>query len=264
MRLYPNPKINIGLYVVAERPDGFHNIETVFYPVKDIVDVIEMDRIASGVDFEVTNSKPICALEDNLCVKAFRLLQKECKFDGGVRIRLEKNIPMGGGLGGGSTDAAAVLKAVNQLYQLNLTLDELRQYAVRLGSDVPFFIDNIPAMGKGKGEILSPIPLDLSNKKISLIVPPFSMSTAEAYRILKSKPAPVDLSLLPQIPISEWKDKISNDFEQPLFIKFPILKKLKHFLYDIGAEYVSLSGSGSTVYAIGDEHYSVPSDFFNC
>lgn len=250
MHILSYPKINIGLYVVARRPDGYSNIETVFYPVAARHDVLDIERTAAGVEFAVKDGRYICATEDNLCVKAFRLLQQECGLDGGIRILLDKDIPMGGGLGGGSSNAAAVLKALNELYRLGLSEEELRHFGLQLGSDVPFFIASVPAFATGKGEMLEPIPLDLSQREIRLVCPPCSMSTAEAYRAVIPHPAPINLKKAITEPIENWKNLIFNDFEVPFFAKFPELRKVKDELYEQGAVYVSLSGSGSTIYGI--------------
>ena len=263
MVLHPNPKINIGLFVVAERADGFHDIETVFYPLTEPTDTLEIEPVEHGIDFAVTNAD-IGSEDNNLCVRAFRALQEACCFQGGVRMRLTKHIPVGAGLGGGSSDAAAVLNATNSIYGLKLNNEELRKIAAGIGSDVPFFIDNRPAFATGKGEKLIPIDLDLAGKRVSLIKPPFSMSTAEAYKAIESKPAPFDLRKLPHLPISEWKHLITNDFEKPLFEKFPVLAAAKERLYAVGADFVLLSGSGSALYAIGDNDYGLPSGFFGC
>ncbi|MBO4231937.1 MAG: 4-(cytidine 5'-diphospho)-2-C-methyl-D-erythritol kinase, partial [Bacteroidales bacterium] len=240
MVLYPNPKINIGLFVVAERVDGFHDIETVFYPLTEPTDTLEIEPVEHGIDFAVTNAD-IGSIDNNLCVRAFRALHEACGFKGGVRMRLTKHIPVGAGLGGGSSDAAAVLNATNSIYGLNLNSGELKEIAAGIGSDVPFFIDNRPAFATGKGEKLIPIDLDLAGKRVSLIKPPFSMSTAEAYKAIESKPAPFDLRQLSQLPISKWKQLITNDFEKPLFEKFPVLAAAKERLYAAGADFVLLS-----------------------
>ena len=263
MIVHPNPKINIGLFVVAEREDGFHDIETIFYPLQQPADTLEIEPVAHGIDFEVTNAD-IGSVDNNLCVKAFRMMQAACGFVGGVRMRLTKNIPVGAGLGGGSSDAAAVLKAANELYGQNLSDEELMELGAKIGSDVPFFIGNRPAFATGKGELMTPVDIDLSDKRITIVMPPFTMSTAEAYRLIVSRPAPFDLRKLSDVPLNEWKRVVENDFERPLYTRFPILAAAKERLYTEGADFVLLSGSGSALYAIGDKEYGLPSDYFCC
>jgi len=263
MVIFPTPKINIGLFIVAESADGYHDIETIFYPLRQPHDVLEIERADEGIDFEVTN----CSFDvrgENICVKAFRLLKERCGFGGGLKMRLTKNIPAGAGLGGGSADAAATINGINDLYDLHLDSEQMKRFAFELGSDVPFFIDGKPAFATHRGEIMTPIDLDLEGKKISLVVPPFSMSTAEAYGLVKSRTVPFDLRMLPQIPVARWKDFVGNDFEEVLFNKFPRLGDAKKELYSLGADFVLLTGSGSVIYAIGDEEYTLSDGFFDC
>lgn len=250
MIAYPNFKINIGLYITKKREDGFHNLETIFYPVDNEQDKICANRLESEVIFTINGADFDEDPSKNICVKAFKLLQKQ--FDlGGIRIELTKNIPSGAGLGGGSSDAAAILKMTNELYELHLSHAELINYATMLGSDVPFFIDNVPAYATGKGEILRPIELDLSGKTISIFKPDFSISTAEAYAHVHPRDRRTPLTELHNLPISEWKDKIENDFEDALFPIYPILSLIKAKYYELGAEFAALSGSGSALFAIG-------------
>lgn len=248
----PNFKINIGLFITKKRKDGFHDIETIFYPVYNQTDKIEMTASDDGVSLVVKNKIFTCSIENNLCVKAFRLLEKDFHLPG-VQINLTKNIPVGAGLGGGSADAAFSLKLLNEIFQLNLSNDKLKEYAVLLGSDVPFFIDNQPSFASGKGEVLETVALDLSNKIITVIKPPFSISTAEAYRNIIPREAPFSLKKIGTIPVEKWKNYIRNDFEESIFIQFPVLQEIKMALYDAGADYVSLTGSGSALYAISGQ-----------
>lgn len=249
MIVYPNFKINIGLNIVRKRADGYHDLQTVFYPVDTICDELEINKIGSGLRLTVQNVENLCADEDNLCVKAFRLLQKHYPIDG-VDIRLKKNIPFGAGLGGGSADAAFAIKVYNQLFNLDLTNEQLRQFVSQLGSDTAFFIDNSPAFAQGRGEIMKPINLDLSDYKIEIVKPEFSISTKEAYAGVTPHPAETDLMQSIQQPIEKWKTLIHNDFEDSLFVKYPQLQEMKQKFYDCGALYASLSGSGSAVYGI--------------
>lgn len=249
MITYPNFKINIGLNIVAKRADGFHELQTVFYPVDTLKDVLEINRIERGVQLSVRNVDNLCADEDNLCVKAFRLLQRQFDIDG-VDIKLTKNIPFGAGLGGGSADAAFALKMYNELFQLQLSSMELRDLAAQLGSDTAFFIENRPVYATGRGEIMTPLDLDLSAYKIEMIKPNFSISTKEAYAGVHPQQPAENLDMLICRPISEWKQFIHNDFEDSLFPKYPALQEIKDDFYARGAVYASMSGSGSAVYGI--------------
>lgn len=243
-------KINLGLYVTEKRKDGFHNLETIFYPVDLLCDTIEMessDKLLlemDGADFEV-------APEKNICVKAFRLLQERFALPG-AKFRLTKRIPSGAGLGGGSADAATVLKMTNELFNLQLSNQILKELAILLGSDVPFFIDPVPSYATGKGEILQPIEMDLSGKVISVFKPDFSVSTAAAYARIHPVAGRPCLTELVKKPFSQWKEWIVNDFETSLTPSFPVLSEIKSKFYELGADYASLSGSGSAVFAIAD------------
>ena len=245
-----NFKINLGLYVTEKRPDGFHNLETVFYPVENQHDTIDITP-ADEVTFEMVGGDFTTDPEKNLCVKAFRLLQARYGL-AGASIRLEKKIPSGAGLGGGSADAATVLKLTNELFNLHISNSLLKEYAATLGSDVAFFIDNVPSYATGKGEILSPIDLDLSGKVISIFKPEVSVSTAEAYANITPLPGRPSLKNLIREPIERWKYLIVNDFEKSVFQKFPILADIKNKYYELGADYAAMSGSGSALFAIAD------------
>ncbi|MEG2069936.1 MAG: 4-(cytidine 5'-diphospho)-2-C-methyl-D-erythritol kinase [Bacteroidales bacterium] len=246
---YPSFKINIGLNILQKREDGYHELETVFYPVHSQKDILEIKHIGKGVKLKVFNLDFLCEVEDNLCVKAFRLLQKDFPIDG-IEIILTKNIPVGAGLGGGSADAAFALKMYNNLFDLKLSVEKLQEYASQLGSDTVFFIENSPAFATGRGEIVTPIALDLSAYEIRIVKPDFSISTADAYAEVKPKFAYTPLRQAIQEPVHKWKDFIQNDFEDSLFKKYPILEEMKENLYHEGAVYASLSGSGSAIYGI--------------
>lgn len=259
MILYPNAKINIGLKVIRKRPDGFHDIETIFYPVRhpvDILEIVESDKVSVheyGLDFP---GKP----EDNICLKAYQLLKRDFNLPP-VAIYLHKNIPVGAGMGGGSSDASHTIIALDKMFGLNLTHDQKIQYASALGSDCPFFIINKPMLGKGRGEILSPVEIpDLSGYVIKLLFPPYFVSTAQAYKGIISREQKESegvefadtepLSKLVQLPVEKWKDFISNDFETTVFAHIPQLKRYKEELYSQGALYASMSGSGSSMFGI--------------
>lgn len=244
---FPNAKINIGLNVVEKRLDGFHNLETIFYPVNisDSVEILEGKELQFfSYGIEIPGD-----MESNLCVRAFRLLESGFKIPK-VQIHLLKNIPFGAGLGGGSADAAWVLKMLNQKFDLKLSHEKLEKYAAELGSDCAFFIRNSAQYASGRGEILEPIDLDLHKYTFALIKPNFGISTKEAFSGLVPKPSHQDLKKLVQQPIETWRGEIKNDFEESLFPKFPSLEKIKNLLYDRGAKYASMSGSGSTLFGI--------------
>ncbi|MCK3686372.1 4-(cytidine 5'-diphospho)-2-C-methyl-D-erythritol kinase [Maribellus sp. YY47] len=244
---FPNAKINIGLNVVSKRADGYHNLETVFYPVKlaDALELVESEKTAfssSGIQIDG-------APENNLVFKAYKLLQQ--KFDlPPVHLHLHKIIPFGAGLGGGSADAAFTLKMLNECFSLDLNEDQLEKYAANLGADCPFFIRNKPAFAHGIGDQFKPIELDLTNYELVLLKPECSVGTADAYRNIVPRKSEFDLQKIAQLPIEEWKHRIKNDFEKSVFPQYPQIESLKNLLYDMGALYASMSGSGSAVYGI--------------
>ncbi len=244
---FPNAKINIGLNVVEKRSDGFHNLETIFYPV-NIFDSLE---ILDSPKLQFTSYQlniPGDAL-DNLCVRAYQLLASKFNI-APVQIHLLKNIPFGAGLGGGSADAAWVLKMLNEKFELNISIKNLEKLAAELGSDCAFFIRNSAQFASGRGEILEPIDLDLQKYTFALIKPNFGISTKEAFLGLQPRASEQNLKELVKLPIEDWRGAIKNDFEKSLFPKFPVLEKIKMELYERGALYASMSGSGSTLYGI--------------
>jgi len=250
MIIFPNAKINIGLNITERRPDGYHNLETIFYPVKinDALEVIEADQLSiesSGLDIPGR-------MEDNLCVKGYHLLKKDHDVPP-VKIHLAKHIPIGAGLGGGSADAAFFIRLMNEKFELGLTIDEQLNYARRLGADCAFFIENQPVFAFEKGDEFETIKLDLSGYKIVLVMPNIHISTSEAYSGVK--PALVKQSLLELIyePISEWKNHIKNDFEANIFKNHLAIRGVKAALYEAGALYASMSGSGASVFGIFNE-----------
>ncbi|MCE4565559.1 4-(cytidine 5'-diphospho)-2-C-methyl-D-erythritol kinase [Maribellus sp. CM-23] len=244
---FPNAKINIGLNVVSKREDGYHNLETVFYPVKladalELVESAEPEFSASGIQIDG-------APESNLVFKAYHLLQQ--KFDlPPVHLHLHKVIPFGAGLGGGSADAAFTLKMLNEYFSLELKDDQLEKYAATLGADCPFFIRNKPTFAHGIGDQFEAVELDLSAYEIILLKPEFSVGTADAFRNIIPQKSDFDLRKLADLPIEEWKDRVKNDFEKSVFPQFPQIEALKNLLYENGAVYASMSGSGSAVYGI--------------
>lgn len=248
MTEHPNCKINIGLSVVERRSDGYHNLESVFYPV-GLCDDLEIERSAA-FSFSQNGIALDCDYSDNLCVKAYRLLQSEFPHIGPVSIRLSKRIPSGAGMGGGSADAAFTLKMLNTLFGLGLNNGQLQKYAARLGADCAFFIENKPVMAKGKGDEFEEIHLDLGGYRLLLVKPDVGVSTAEAYQSIVPAPAAFDLHKLGSTPMKDWKKLVTNDFEKGIFPKLPLLGEIKQQLYAHGALYASMSGSGSTVYGI--------------
>lgn len=265
MILKPLAKINIGLTITEKRPDGYHNIETIFYPIPlcDCLTVESTKAGASGqLDFLCDGIKLLGAeTDENLCCKAYRILNADYRLPS-TKIRLHKAIPAGAGLGGGSSDAAYTLRALNDLFQLNISVEELAQYASRLGSDCAFFLQNSPAFGTGKGDILEPIDLSLAGYYILLIKPPVFVSTSDAYSSVTPRKTQHHLPELIQAPVSEWRHTVFNDFEAPVFKKFPEINLIKEKLYDEGALYASLSGSGSTVYGIFDRKPDIITKLF--
>jgi len=247
MIIFPNAKINIGLNVINRRADGYHNLETIFYPIKinDALEIVESDKLS----FESSGLEIPGRVEDNLCIKGYHLLKKDFDLPP-VKIHLHKHIPIGAGLGGGSADAAFFIRLLNQNFNLGLSDDRMTDYARQLGADCAFFIQNKPVFAFDKGDEFEPIKLDLSNYKIVLVMPPVHVSTAEAYSGVK--PAPVKQSLMELIyrPVAEWKNYIKNDFEISVFKNHPEIRGVKAALYEAGAIYAAMSGSGASVFGI--------------
>lgn len=261
MIIYPNAKINLGLNITEKRPDGYHNIETVFYPI-GLTDVIELTQSETCTDYSFSSSGIAIDHdpEQNLIVKAYRLLQSEYEIPP-INITLIKRIPFGAGLGGGSSDAAFVLKGLNELFSLNLSIKRLEELASKLGADCPFFIQNKPIFASGIGNEFTAIDLSLRDCFLLLVKPDIHVSTPEAYSlVIPEKPK---ISLLESIkqPIEEWKNTIKNDFEESVFALHPQIGKIKQSLYDMGAIYASMSGSGSSVFGIFEKEPLYTSDF---
>lgn len=247
MVVFPNAKINLGLNVVARRADGYHDIETVFYPVAlcDALEVVPSDALALR-----TYGTPVAgACDDNLVVRAFRLLQRDFDLPNAT-IALLKKIPMGAGLGGGSSDAAFMLKLLNAQFGLGLTDDRLERYAAQLGADCAFFVRNKPVFAEGIGDRFSDIALPLAGWHIWLVKPDVHVATAEAYAHIACKRWAVPLREALQRPVTEWCNGVFNDFEANVFARHPVLADIKQRLYDSGAAYAAMSGSGSTIYGL--------------
>ena len=251
MVFFPNAKINLGLNVIQKREDGFHDIETVLLPVA-IHDILEIVPSGSGKTVLETSGLKLPGNEaENLCLRAFHLLENELKIPP-VLIHLHKVIPMGAGLGGGSSDAASTLILLNDLFTLGLTAIQMQGYARCIGSDCAFFIDNKTSFATGRGDMLEPLDINLEGHFIILVIPPVHCNTAEGYRnIQPAKPAKNILSIVKSTPAG-WKNLLQNDFETTVFAIHPEIRKIKEQLYSAGAVYASMSGSGSAVYGIFD------------
>jgi len=249
---FPNAKINLGLDIIEKRSDGYHNISSCFFPIP-LCDVLEIN-ISDKFDFNASGLPIPGDKNANLVVKAYKLLKKDFNLPN-VSIHLHKNIPMEAGLGGGSSDGAFALKMLNEFFDLFLDESVLVDYAGSLGSDCPFFIYNEPMLVEGRGEIMNEVNLDLKGYYICILKPQLSISTKEAYHIVKPvKPKYEIQSIITSRPLEDWKNILKNDFEGPLLERYPELFKLKTSLYEMGALYASLTGSGSAMYAIFDIH----------
>lgn len=247
MVVFPHCKINLGLQIVSKRTDGYHNIETCFYPVPwtDILEIIKAEKFSfssSGLDIP---GNP----DDNLCIKAYRLLQRDFNLSP-VQMHLHKVIPAGAGLGGGSSDAAFTLRTINSIFKLGLSTQQLLTYAAQLGSDCSFFVEDKPMLGRGRGEILSDLNLSLKGMFLILVKPDIHVSSAEAFAGIKPKQPSASLSEILSLPLSEYRGVLINDFEESVFQKHPSIASIKESMYQHGALYASMSGSGASVFGI--------------
>ena len=248
MITFPNCKINLGLNILKKREDGFHDLETVFLPVT-LCDALEILSSKKETELTVTGISA-GKVEDNLCLKAFHLLKKDYPLLPEVQIHLHKIIPAGAGLGGGSADAAFTLQLLNKKFQLDIPRNKIFGYALQLGSDCPFFLINKPAFATGRGEQLENVNLSISGYKIALVNAGIHISTADAFKNIKPGIPAKRIKEISQQPIETWKESLKNDFEKYVFEKFPQIKKIKEDLYNAGADYASMSGSGSTVFGL--------------
>ena len=283
---FPNAKINLGLNVIQKRTDGFHDIETIFFPVAlfDIVEIVENEHndvnkktvysntklidedpivLGNGIKvFFSTSGLPVDSdPSSNLCIKACRLYNERHTIPFDIKIHLHKVIPMGAGLGGGSADAAEVLKLLNVITKMNLKTEQLISMASELGSDCAFFINNRSAFAEGRGELLQDIPVDLSEYSIAIVKPDIHVSTQEAFANIQPKNSRGVLMKCMKSGIKEWKNCMVNDFEESIFRKYPEISRIKSKLYLLGAEFASLSGSGSAVYGIFKNHIGLKNEF---
>ena len=260
MKIHPCAKINLGLNIVSKRPDGYHNLETVFYPVGiyDTIEITESDETRLEVNSSLSAEDP----ERNLVMRAYRLLANEYQLPP-VHIRLDKRIPMQAGMGGGSSDGAFTLRLLNEMFGLTIPVGRLQQMAATLGADCPFFITAQPSYAEGIGEQLSPMSLSLCGYYLAIVKPPIPVSTREAFsRIVPHKPVVNCCDVVIQ-PVSTWRHQLVNDFEQSIFALYPAIAHIKEQLYDLGALYAAMSGSGSSLFGIFDDIPTLP-DFPDC
>ncbi len=255
---FPPCKINLGLNVVSKRTDGYHNLETCFYPIPftDALEVIRTDKFS----FQASGNAIPGNADDNLCVKAYALLKKDFNL-APVTIHLHKVIPSGAGLGGGSSDGAHTLRLLNQVFELRLSIEKLKSYALLLGSDCPYFIEDKPMLGSGRGELLNDISISLSGKSLVLVKPDVHVSTAEAYAGITPVRPQLAIQKILKRPVSQWKDQLKNDFEESVFKKYPVINGIKQKLYQQGASYASMSGSGSCVFGIFEKPVDLKKEF---
>ena len=264
MKLFPNCKINIGLRVVHKREDGYHDLETIFYPVYGLHDELEVEAITNNttqhyttlhdsIQFLQEGLAVDCPAEDNLIIKCYQRMRAKYPQIGDVRIRFKKNIPFGAGLGGGSSDAAHMAIALNEIFALGLTKEQLAEAVRPLGADCPFFIYNTPCYAEGIGDKLMPISLDLSGLRLIMIKPNCGVSTREAYSGIIRHPeveGQIKQALQDRQSFADMRPLLVNDFEQTVFLLHPEIAEIKQRLLDAGAVYAAMSGSGSTVFGL--------------
>ena len=260
MITFPHAKINLGLRIVRKRPDGYHDLQTLFVPIPlcDVLEVLPSDHGILWDDGGFGESTQ----EENLVMKAYRLLSEEVGGLPDVEVILRKKIPTGAGLGGGSSDASHMLLMLCSLFDLRVSDESLHAIARRLGADCPFFLKKGPQIAEGIGDILEPFPLDLKGLHLTLVFPGIHVSTKQAYAGVVPQVPEEDIRASLQRPMIEWRDTLVNDFEPSVFAAFPVLAEMKQSLYDHGAEYASMSGSGSTLFALSHQPIeNLPYDF---
>ncbi|WP_163716593.1 4-(cytidine 5'-diphospho)-2-C-methyl-D-erythritol kinase [Mangrovibacterium lignilyticum] len=247
MITYPIAKINIGLLITEKRPDGFHNLETIFYPIQmqDVLEVVEADEFEFSMSGLALDGDP----NENLVVKAYQLIKNDYPIPE-VRVHLHKNIPSGAGLGGGSSDATSMLLLLNELFSLKISQDKLMEYALQLGSDCPFFLNARPVFATGRGEIMQDVSVELKEYFLILVKPPVHVSTALAYQAITPHKARLSLKGLVSFSVGKWKGNILNHFEKFVFHEYPEVAEIKKTLYDQGAAFALMSGSGSAVFGL--------------
>ena len=251
----PIAKINLGLNVVERRPDGYHNLETVFYPVQicDALEVFEMDEqfpSAVDCDLKVTNIHIDGDEQKNLVVRAYNLLKQDFPALPRIHAHLYKGIPTQAGMGGGSSDCGFMITLLNQMFKLGLSDEQMIQYAARLGADCAFFILNKPCYAEGIGETLEPIGLDLSGWYLAIVRPAIPVSTKEAFSLITPQHLALNCRDVVMQPVETWRDRLTNDFEKSVFALHPEIGAIKDRLYDMGAVYAAMSGSGSSLFGL--------------
>jgi len=249
MKISPCAKINLGLNIVAKRADGYHDLQTVFYPVP-VYDDLEIEP-ADKLSLEVSGAELNCDMEKNLVVKAYRQLEKDYKLPP-VSIRLTKRIPSQAGMGGGSSDCAYTIRLLNSLFELGMTTEEMQRRAASLGADCAFFITSEPVYAEGIGDVFKPVNINLDAYRIeTVLIPGTAVSTAEAFRGITPKMPEINCKdVVEKYPIEEWRNLLTNDFEEGIFKHFPQLREAKQKLYDQGAVFALMTGSGSAIYGI--------------
>ncbi len=250
MIIFPQAKINLGLHVLFKRPDGYHEVETCMHsiPLFDILEILPADEFSFHQSGLVVDSEP----NSNLCVKAYQLMKQQYDCPP-VYMHLRKQIPMGAGLGGGSSDAAHVINGLNELFQLTISVEERENIAAQLGSDCPFFIEGTPKIATGRGEILNDVTVDLSGYNLKLIYPAIHVGTAEAYAGVAFYEGEKRISQILKQNIKNWQVELTNSFENSIFQKHPLMLEIKENLLQEGAVYAAMSGSGSTIFGIYEE-----------
>ena len=264
MITYPNAKINLGLNIVEKRPDGYHNLETIFYPI-NLQDALEVTQLDGEGEYVLTLSgTPIEGDPDqNLVVKTYRLLKKDFPDIPAIDIHMYKHIPTGAGLGGGSADAAFMIKLLNEKFKLGLSIEKMEEYAATLGADCAFFIQNKPVFASGIGNIFEPIQLSLKGYYLVLVKPDIFVSTKDAFSLIQPMKPSQSLREIVRMPVETWRATMKNDFENSVFQKYPEIAAIKDKLYDMGAIYASMSGSGSSVYGIFREQVEFVDEIFS-
>ncbi|MBQ8888367.1 MAG: 4-(cytidine 5'-diphospho)-2-C-methyl-D-erythritol kinase [Bacteroidaceae bacterium] len=264
MITYPNAKINLGLNIVEKRPDAYHNLETIFYPI-NLQDALEVTQREGEEEYTLkVSGVPIEGEpENNLVVKAYRLLKKDFPDMPAIDIHMYKHIPTGAGLGGGSADAAFMIKLLNEKFGLGISTEQMEEYAARLGADCAFFIQNKPVFASGIGNIFEPIQLSLKGYYLVLVKPDIFVSTKDAFSQIKPQKPQQSLKEIIRMPVETWRATMKNDFEYSVFQKYPEIAAIKDKLYDMGAVYASMSGSGSSVFGIFREQVEFVDEVFS-
>lgn len=247
MIVYPNAKINLGLNIVGKRPDGYHDIETAFYPIP-LQDALEVTD-APSFRFRLAGTPLDCPAGDNLVIKVLKMVEQEVKLPE-LDIFLYKHIPSGAGLGGGSADAAFMLQLLNERFELGYSKDEMKRRLASLGADCAFFVENRPMLATGIGDQLTPIDLSLKGWTLVLVKPDISVSTRDAYANVTPRTPETPLADILRMPVEQWQGRLCNDFEESVFSRHPEIAAIRDMLLDLGATYAAMSGSGSAVFGL--------------